>query len=89
MGKEKEKKEYFLKSKFFLKLFGIPSICWFLLELLVKDVPNDDGSITTWPELLQETFIVIAVWLIISFIIALVVNEVRKSKPKTKIVKEV
>ena len=60
-----------------------------LLELLVKDVPNDDGSITTWPELLQETFIVIAVWLIISFIIALVVNEVRKSKPKTKIVKEV
>ena len=57
--------------------------------MLVKDVPNDDGSITTWPELLQETFIVIAVWLIISFIIALVVNEVRKSKPKTKIVKEV
>ena len=89
MSKEKEKKEYFFKSKFFLKLFGIPSICWFLLELLIKDVPNDDGSITTWPELLQETFIVIAVWLIISFIIALVVNEVRKSKPKTKIVKEV
>lgn len=89
MSKEKEEKEYFFKSKFFLKLFGIPSICWFLLELLVKDVPNDDGSITTWPELLQETFIVIAVWLIISFIIALVVNEVRKSKPKTKIVKEV
>ena len=89
MSKKKEKKEYFFKSKFFLKLFGIPSICWFLLELLVKDVPNDDGSITTWPELLQETFIVIAVWLIISFIIALVVNEVRKSKPKTKIVKEV
>lgn len=88
MSKEKEKKEYFFKSKFFLKLFGIPSICWFLLELLVKDVSNDDGSITTWPELLQETFIVIAVWLIISFIIALVVNEVRKSKPKTKIVKE-
>lgn len=89
MSKEKEEKEYFFKSKFFLKLFGIPSICWFLLELLVKDVPNDDGSITTWPEVLQETFIVIAVWLIISFIIALVVNEVRKSKPKTKIVKEV
>ena len=89
MSKEKEKKEYFFKSKFFLKLFGIPSICCFLLELMVKDVPNDDGSTTTWPELLQETFIVIAVWLIISFIIALVVNEVRKSKPKTKIVKEV
>jgi membrane protein len=89
LSKEKEKKEYFFKSKFFLKLFGIPSICCFLLELMVKDVPNDDGSTTTWPELLQETFIVIAVWLIISFIIALVVNEVRKSKPKTKIVKEV
>ncbi len=89
MSKEKEKKENIFKSSFFLKLFLIPSVCWTLLEILVKDIPNDDGSITTWPELLQETFIVIAVWLLISFIIALVVNEVKKSKPKTKIVKEV
>ena len=89
MSKEKEKKDNIFKSSFFLKLFLIPSVCWTLLELWVKDVPNDDGSMTTWSELLQETFIVIAVWLIISFIIALVVNEVRKSKPKTKIVKEV
>ena len=89
MSKEKEKKENIFKSSFFLKLFLIPSVCWTLLEILVKDIPNDDGSITTWPELLQETFTVVAVWLLISFIIALVVNEVKKSKPKTKIVKEV
>lgn len=89
MSKEKEKKENIFKSSFFLKLFLIPSVCWTLLEILVKDIPNDDGSITTWSELLQETFIVVAVWLLISFIIALVVNEVKKSKPKTKIVKEV
>lgn len=89
MSKEKEKKENIFKSSFFLKLFLIPSICWTLLEIWVKDMPNDDGSITTWSELLQETFIVVAVWLLISFIIALVVNEVKKSKPKTKIVKEV
>ena len=89
MSKEKEKKENIFKSSFFLKLFLIPSVCWTLLEIWVKDIPNDDGSITTWPELLQETFIVVAVWLIVSFIIALIVNEVKKSKPKTKIVKEV
>lgn len=89
MNKKEEKKEHILKSAFFLKLFLIPSVCWILLELMVKDVPNDDGSLTTWSELLQETFIVVAVWLIISFIIALVVNEVRKSKPKTKVIKEV
>lgn len=89
MSKEKEKKENILKSSFFLKLFVIPSVCWTLLELCVKNVPNDDGSLTTWPELLQETFIVVAVWLIISFIIALVVNEIRKSKPKPKVVKEI
>ena len=89
MSKEKEKKQSLLKSSFFLKLFLIPSVCWTLLEIWVKDIPNDDGSITTWPELLQETFIVVAVWLIISFIIALVVNEVKKSKPKTKVIKEV
>ena len=89
MSKEKEKKENIFKSSFFLKLFLIPSVCWTLLEIWVKDIPNDDGSITTWPELLQETFIVVAVWLIVSFIITLIVNEVKKSKPKTKIVKEV
>lgn len=89
MSKEKEKKENVLKSGIFLKLFLIPSVCWTLLEIWVKDIPNDDGSITTWPELLQETFIVVAVWLIVSFIIALIVNEVKKSKPKTKIIKEV
>lgn len=89
MSKEKQKKENILKSSFFLKLFLIPSVCWTLLEIWVKDIPEDDGSITTWPELLQETFIVVAVWLIVSFIIALIVNEVKKSKPKTKIVKEI
>ena len=89
MSKEKEKKENIFLSSFFLKLFLIPSVCWTLLEIWVKDIPNDDGSITTWPELLQETFIVVAVWLIVSFIITLIVNEVKKSKPKTKIVKEV
>lgn len=89
MSKEKQKKDNILKSSFFLKLFLIPSVCWTLLEIWVKDIPEDDGSITTWPELLQETFIVVAVWLIVSFIIALIVNEVKKSKPKTKIVKEI
>ncbi len=79
MSKEKEKKENIFLSSFFLKLFLIPSVCWTLLEIWVKDIPNDDGSITTWPELLQETFIVVAVWLIVSFIITLIVNEVKKS----------
>lgn len=80
---------FFKKHKFFLKLFGIPSICWVLLELWTMDVPNDDGTYTTWAEFFQETFVVIAVWFIISLIIVLIVNEVKKSKPKTKIIKEI
>ena len=89
MSKEKEKKQSLLKSGFFLKLFGIPSICWTLLSLWVMDVPNDDGTFTTWPEFFEDTIISIILWFTISFIITLIVNEVRKNKPKTKIIKEV
>ena len=89
MSKEKKKKLSLLKSSFFLKLFGIPSICWTLLSLWVMDVPNDDGTFTTWPEFFEETIISIILWFTISFIITLIVNEVRKNKPKTKIIKEV
>lgn len=85
----KQKKINILKSGFFLTLFCIPSICWILLEVLLKNTPNDDGSLTTWPELLQETFIVIAFWFIVSFVIALIVSEVKKNQSKTKIIKEI
>ena len=84
-----QKKINILKSGFFLTLFCIPSICWILLEVLLKNTPNDDGSLTTWPELLQETFIVIAFWFIVSFVIALIVSEVKKNQSKTKIIKEI
>lgn len=89
MNKEKDKKEKILRSSFFLKLFGIPSISLILLEILSKNIPDEDGYIITWTELLQETLIAIAVWFIISFVITLIINEVKKSKPKTKIIKEV
>lgn len=84
----KKNNESILKSKFFLKLFGIPSICWILLELWIMDVPNDDGKLTTWPEFFQETFSIIIIWFIISFIVALIANKFRKNKLKTRIVKE-
>lgn len=80
----KQKKINILKSGFFLTLFCIPSICWILLEVLLKNTPNDDGSLTTWPELLQETFIVIAFWFIVSFVIALIVSEVKKINQKQR-----
>ena len=89
MSEEKEKKQSLLKNSFFLKLFLIPSICWTLLSLWGMDIPNDDGTFTTWPEFFEETIISIILWFTISFIIALIVNEIKKSKPKTKIVKEI
>ena len=61
LNKEKDKKEKILRSSFFLKLFGIPSISLIFLEILSKNIPDEDGYIITWTELLQETLIAIAV----------------------------
>ena len=82
MSKEKEKKRNVLKSRFFLKLFAIPSICFLLLELWAKTIPNEDGTFTTWAETLQETFIVIITWFILSIIIALIIRKKNKGKNK-------
>lgn len=90
MNNEKEKKESVLKSGFFLKLFGIPSIWWILLLLWVMFIPDEPGEEPfTWFDFFSLSLFMMFFWFIISFVIALIIIEVRKSKPKTKIVKEV
>lgn len=89
MTKEKEKKESILKSSFFLKLFGIPSICWILLLLWVMFMPDEAGEEPmTWFDFFSGSLFMIFIWFIISFVIALIINEVKKGRPKTKTIKE-
>lgn len=90
MSKENEKKDNIFKSKFFLELFGIPSICISLLAIYGMFLPDEPGEEpTTWLELIAGLIVIIIIWFVISFVISLIVNEVKKSKPKTKVVKEI
>ena len=90
MSKEKDKKDSVLKSFFFLKLFTVPSICWGLLSLWVMFIPDEPGEEPiTWLDFFGTTLLVVFIWFIISFIIALIINEVKKNKQKLKNGKEV
>ena len=88
--KAKKTKDNILKSSFFLKLFGIPSICISILAAYGMTLPLEpDEEPMTWPEFFSDLFITLIVWFIICFVITLIINEIKKSKPKTKIVKEI
>lgn len=89
MSKKIEKNKNVFKNGFFIKLFGIPSICFILLEILTKNVPLEDGSIITWSELLEDSIIVIVFWFVISLVIALIVNKFKKFKAGIDGVEEV
>lgn len=89
MSKENEKKESILKSGFFLRLFGIPYATWFVISLLamIPDETNPDPL--SWGDLILTNIVILLAWFGVSFVISLIINEVKKSKPKTKVVKEI
>lgn len=90
MSKENEKKGNIFKSKFFLELFGIPSLCISLLAIYEMFLPDEHGEEPiTWLELIAGLIVIIIIWFVISFVISLIVNEIKKSKAKTKVVKEI
>lgn len=90
LSKENEKKGNIFKSKFFLELFGIPSLCISLLAIYEMFLPDEPGEEPiTWLELIAGLIVIIIIWFVISFVILLIVNEIKKSKAKTKVVKEI
>ena len=76
-------------SNFFLKLFCVPSVIWLIISFLTM-IPDetDPNTITWWQSMIVDIFLIL-VWYIISYTISLIVAEVKKNKPKTKIVKEI
>lgn len=89
MSKENEKKESIFKSGFFLRLFGIPYATWFAISLLAMVPDETDPDPLTWGDMILVNIVILLAWFGVSFIISLIVNEVKKSKPKTKVVKEI
>lgn len=84
----KKEKNSILKSSFFLKLYGIPSICWLVLSLIAM-IPNEaDPEPLTWEESITTDLFLLGCWFVISFVITLIVNKIKKNKSKT-IIKEV
>ena len=76
-------------SKFFLKLFLIPSICWIVLMLFAMIPDETDPDPLTWGEYIYANGALILIWFVISYVIALIVKEATKNKPNAKIIKEV
>ena len=89
MSKENEKKESILKSGFFLRLFGIPYATWFVISLLAMIPDETDPEPLSWGDLILTNIVILLTWFGVSFVISLIINEVKKSKPKTKVVKEI
>lgn len=69
MSKENNKKINILKSKFFIRLFSIPSCIWILLTL-ISTIDQSDSESLTWSEFIISNLIVLGIWFIISFLIA-------------------
>lgn len=75
-----------LKSRFFLKLFSIPLICWTLFFLVIMLIPDDPGEEPlTWLDFFESTLFLAIIWFIISFMIAFIVNKLKKPAPDTSI----
>lgn len=86
MDKEKES---IIRSGFFLKLFGIPTIVWILLSLISMLPDESDPEPLLWSETIEMDAVIILAWFAISYVIALIIQEIKKVKPKTRIVREV
>ncbi len=69
MIKENNKEDNIFKSKFFLKLFGIPAGIWIILSL-ISMTDQSDPEPMTWGESIVSDLIILGIWFGISFLIA-------------------
>lgn len=69
MSDESNDKKNILKSKFFLKLFGIPCGVWLILSLIAM-TDKTDPELLTLEDFFIGNIIIFIIWFIISFFIA-------------------
>lgn len=70
--------ESIFKSKFFLKLFCIPSIAWIIISLMAMIPDKTNPNPITWKELILADIIILTIWLIISTTVFYVYNILKK-----------
>ena len=83
------KKNNILKSRFFLKLFGIPSACWIVLSLIAMLPDEADPDPLTWGECLTASFFLLAIWFGISWVITWIATKIKNRKMNTAIKNDV
>ena len=72
------------KTKLFKKLFGIPAISWLLLSLITIIPDNTDLDPLTWSDLIIVDLFLLLIWFSISFIISLIIYEIKALKQRAK-----
>ena len=81
MSKKTNKQDKIFKSSFFWKLFSIPSICISLMAIYGMFLPDEPGEEpTTWIDFFEGMIIILILWFTISFVIALIFNEVKNNQ---------
>lgn len=86
---QKSERKSIWKYRFFWLLFGVPAGAWDFLVLFMAIPSSFNVEPLTLAEAVAAIVTVSIIWFIVSFVIALIVHEVKRLKPKTKIVKEV
>lgn len=89
MSSEKNKKEIVLEASFLLKLFGIPSIIWEIISLVMMIPDETDTDPLTWGELVIFDIVALLVWFGISCAIAMIVSSIKTRKSKNKEISDV
>lgn len=81
--------ENIIKSKFFLRLFGIPSVCFSSLVFIGMFLPDEPGEEPIGcGDVYLGLLVILALWFCFSFFISLIFNKIKKVKSKTKVDKQ-
>ena len=82
MNQRNEKEYEILKSKFFLRLFGIPSIVLVFLSFLSM-ILDEGGATLTLGDIFSIDILLVLLWFGISFLITLGVHEINRNRAQS------
>lgn len=83
LSNDDEKEFNLFKNSFFKKIYIIPSICWFLILLILMIPDETESDPLTWKDFIIIELFLLIFWFGVSFVITLIVNEIKKVKYKS------
>ena len=86
--KKKQQSHSKKSSKFFMKLFLIPYICWFVFTIFAMSFDESEVDPITWSDIILFNIFILIIWFVIFFIILKVVSKYKKQLLKLKKIEE-